>query len=147
MEPSHEAQRVVVGIDGSPEAHDALRWAVRAAARSGAVLEVLHSWRAPEFELAHMSGISPAIDYESIAGEMVQSEISRALEEEPDCVVAETRAVLSGDAPKRLLCEHSDGAQLVVVGSRGRGAFEGMLSGSVSQYVSVHAHCPVLIVR
>jgi nucleotide-binding universal stress UspA family protein len=147
MEATGSGGRVVVGVDGSEEGRAALRWAIRAAGRSGALLEVVHSWRASEFELAHLSGINPAIDYEGIGGRMVADELAQALAAEPDCGGIETLVTLSGDAPKRLLCQRSEGADLVVVGARGRGAFDGMLSGSVSQYVTVHAHCPVLVVR
>lgn len=147
MDSGQQEARVVVGIDGSTEGYAALRWAVRAAARSGATLDVVHSWRAPEFEAAHMSALTPAIDYAEMGRALVAEQVEQALTDEPECGGIAVEVFLTGDAPKRAICERSEGAQLVVVGSRGRGAFEGMLSGSVSQYVSVHARCPVLIVR
>jgi nucleotide-binding universal stress UspA family protein len=49
--------------------------------------------------------------------------------------------------PTTALLEHSRTAQLVVVGSRGRGGFSGMLLGSTSHALASHAHCPVIVIR
>jgi nucleotide-binding universal stress UspA family protein len=59
----------------------------------------------------------------------------------------EVRRVVTRDRPVRCLLNHAVDAQLLVVGSRGRGGFSGMLLGSTSQALMYHAPCPLLVVR
>jgi nucleotide-binding universal stress UspA family protein len=137
---------VVVGVDGSPGSGDAIGQAFLQAAERALPLTVVHAWQvdlAPAGELAldrenarrAVGEAARAVTAESIAGWG---------EKYPDVVV---RPHVLDAHPVDALIEHSRGAELVVVGSRGRGGFRGLLLGSVSQGVLHHAHCPVMVVR
>jgi nucleotide-binding universal stress UspA family protein len=137
---------VVVGSDGSDLSNAAIAAAFLEADARGLPLTVVHAW---------------FVDYNSTGLAVLESaEVRRQLAEEEHAVAAEAVAGWSekypdvtvrqhvlNEHPVKALVEHSDGAELVVVGSRGRGGFAGLLLGSVSQGVLHHAHCPVLVVR
>jgi nucleotide-binding universal stress UspA family protein len=134
---------IVVGVDGSPSAEAALRWAVTQARRSGARLRAVTAWEIPVY-----AGWLPMIPFDEIgaaAGKMLSASVSEALDiGAPDVEVREN--VLPGH-PAQVLVDESAHAALLVVGSRGRGAFAGTLLGSVSQHCVQHARCPVVVVR
>jgi len=129
--------RVVVGIDGSEGSNRALEWAATEASRSGAVLEV-HASYGP--------------GYVFVTPHEVEQAMQRLLDDAVEHIhgvapgVALTGVIQQGSAAQSLI-EASKGADLLVVGSRGRGGFSGLLLGSVSQQCSLHAHCPIVIVR
>ncbi|MDG4802056.1 universal stress protein [Micromonospora sp. WMMD980] len=131
---------VVVGSDGSDSALRALGFAMERAAQRDVPLRVLRVWSPP--------GGSPVdFDPEDVAANertAVEAELTPWRETFPD-VPVEISAVPGSAAS--LLVEASGSAQLVVVGSRGRGGLGGMLLGSVSQQLIQHAHCPVAVVR
>ncbi|MER7818280.1 universal stress protein [Streptomyces sp. NPDC096153] len=143
MSTSDPAPRVVVGIDGSPSSYAALRWAVRHAGLIGATVDAVAAYELPG---AH-GWSAPAVDTEFDA-----EEAKRGLVEEVRKVLGETgetqvhERLVHGNPAEALLIA-AEGAELLVVGSRGRGGFARMLLGSVSQQVSQHAPCPVVIVR
>ncbi len=129
--------RVVVGIDGSEGSTRALRWAASEAARRGAVLE------------GHTSYSS---DHEFITPEEVHEVMHHVLDDAEAYVADHTPGLVfegvTHDGPAaKFLIEASKGADLLVVGSRGLGGFSGLMLGSVSRRCSLHAHCPVMIVR
>ncbi|QLQ40071.1 universal stress protein [Micromonospora robiginosa] len=133
---------VVVGSDGSDSARRALGFAVERAAQRDVPLRVLRVWSPPGDRWS-----PPEFDPEDIAASertAVEAELAPWRETFPD-VPVEISAVPGSAAS--LLVEASRPAQLVVVGSRGRGGLRGMLLGSVSQQLIQHAHCPVAVVR
>lgn len=138
-------ERIVVGVDGSEESKRAFTWALEQAVARGAAVEVVHSWRIPP--LAALSQI-PVIDYAALGREVLDQAVAETLEAADERLrsVPLTMTLMDGPVP-RSLCEAAEGADLLVVGTRGRGAFEGLVLGSVSQYVAGHAPCPVVIVR
>jgi nucleotide-binding universal stress UspA family protein len=146
VEPGPDAGRVVVGIDGSELSVDAVRLAFSAASARAVGLTILHAWAAPDFDAP-----GTAVPTELVLEEVEQDEL-RAMaetvaglrEEHPD--VAVEQRLVHGKA-SRVLIDASRGAELMVVGSRGRGGFASLLLGSVSHAVLHHAHCPVLVVR
>ncbi|WP_320064782.1 universal stress protein [Micromonospora sp. RTGN7] len=130
--------RVVVGVDGSATSLLALGFAVERAAQRGVPLHVVRVWE-PTAE----DGLAPD---DAVAAERTELDelLARWRETYPD--VAVTVDMVTG-RPAGALVEASRDAQLVVVGTRGRGGLRGMLLGSVSQQLIQHAHCPVAVVR
>jgi nucleotide-binding universal stress UspA family protein len=135
--------RIVVGIDGSPSSLTALEWAGAYAELTGATLEVLMTW---EWPASYGWSIPVPSEYDP------ERESAKALDKLLEPVKREhtgitiQSAVLEG-RPAPLLVKASQGADLLVVGSRGHGEFAGMLLGSVSEHCVANAHCPVLVVR
>ncbi|GAA1436457.1 universal stress protein [Microlunatus lacustris] len=140
-------KNVVVGVDGSEESHHVLAWAAEEARTHGSGLTVLTAWSPPVVLVGPGYAAYPQ-HAESDFSSAMQSEQDAAIEAVlgagPDLRV--NRVLVEGSAAPRLIAA-SDGADLVVVGSRGHGAFAGMLLGSVSQHVTAHATCPVVVVR
>ncbi|MDO3684831.1 universal stress protein [Micromonospora sp. C28ISP2-4] len=133
---------VVAGSDGSESALRALGFAVERAAQRDVPLRVLRVWDPPGDRW-----VPPDFDPEQVAASeraAAEAELAPWREGFPD-VPVEIEAV-PGSA-SALLVEASRSAQLVVVGSRGRGGLRGMLLGSVSQQLIQHSHCPVAVVR
>jgi nucleotide-binding universal stress UspA family protein len=134
---------VVVGIDGSPVSEAALSFAFDAAAARGAELVAVHSWWPTRIDDA----LGPMMDWDAVAVEesaVLAERLAGWGQRYPDVAV---RRLVVRDAPARALVEASKSAQLVVVGSRGRGNATGLMLGSVSHGVLHRAHCPVGIVR
>jgi nucleotide-binding universal stress UspA family protein len=134
---------IVVGMDGSDTSVSALRWACDVASRSGAAVEAVITWQWP-------TGLGPAMafpagyDPEGDARTMLDEDLGPMAASHPAVVIGSR--VIEGRAAE-VLVEASRTAELLVVGSRGHGAFAGMLLGSVSQHCASHALCPVVIYR
>ncbi|MET8944967.1 universal stress protein [Streptomyces sp. NPDC004542] len=134
-------QVIVVGVDGSAASEEALRWAARQAGLTGAGLRVVTAWRLPV-----TYGYAPdysGVGYQDRARETLDATIGRVLGPTPrlpvDPRVEEGR-------PAEVLLTAAREADLLVVGTRGHGAFAGTLLGSTAQHCVRHAPCPVLVV-
>ncbi|WP_204802767.1 universal stress protein [Mycobacterium riyadhense] len=132
---------VLVGIDGSPASDAATALAFDEASRRGVDLVALHAWSDV--------GVFPVLgmdwrDRESQGEEVLAERLAGWQEQYPDVHV---RRSLVCDRPAHWLLEACEAAQLVVVGSRGRGGFPAMLLGSVSSAVAHSAKIPVIVVR
>lgn len=143
--PSHGS--VVVGVDGSPVSEPAIAMAFEEASTRDAELVAVHTW----IDLASDSAYAHAIryitgweDHEAAAHAVLAERLAGWQEKYPEVVV---RRVVAQDRPVRCLLAHAEDAQLLVVGSRGRGGFTGMLDGSTSQALMYHTPCPLLVVR
>ena len=136
--------RIVVGVDGSEAGTDALRWAVGEAEMRAASLQIVHAWQIPYAESSGFTGISivPA-DLEECARQELEGAVSDV---DLTRLATPAEVVLVHRSPAIGLVEAAKGADLLVVGTRGRGGFAGLLLGSVSQQVAHHAPCPVVIV-
>jgi nucleotide-binding universal stress UspA family protein len=141
-EPSGAAGRVVVGVDGSDVSALAVRFAFETAARRGVGLTALRAWDVPAPVHPSLLSFLPKVEEEE------SQELTHALDGDrrrfPD---VDVRTQLVNGHAAQALVRASRSAELVVVGSRGRGGFTGMLLGSVSQAVLQHAHGPVAVVR
>jgi len=140
------AGRIVVGVDGSPSSSAALAWAVRQAALTGAAVEAVSAWHAPAMSGAAPFGPGVLNDWDY--GEWAASALAHAIEQtvDPAGPVRVSATVREGNAAQVLL-EAANGAELLVVGSRGHGGLAEALLGSVGQACVHHAPCPVVIVR
>ena len=138
--------RVVVGVDGSDASYGALHWAIDEAARREAQLDVVNAYGFHQYpspygpivavDPGQMEKSSKAILDEMVAGAFGSSGPPAAVE-----------LICASLTPAPALLESAKGADLLVVGSRGRGSFRGLLLGSVSQQCVHHAPCPVVVVR
>jgi nucleotide-binding universal stress UspA family protein len=136
---------IIVGIDGSDHSKRALRWAVAEAELRKTPVKVIYAWLRP---YTTGWGYVPHDLFDPIAlQEQARTIVDAAVDEivRPDGV--EIDAVAAEGAPAGVLLDAAVGADLLVVGSRGRGGFVGLLLGSVSQQCAQHASCPVVIVR
>lgn len=139
---------VVVGVDGSPASEHALGLAFEEASLRGGNLTVLHAWSNPFYELPGKGGPIP----ESVVVDTFEGEELRWLSEDlagwgekyPEVRV---RSEVRHGGAVAVLAAASAEAELLVVGSRGRGGFRTLLLGSVSHGALHHAHCPVMVVR
>ncbi|GAA1216515.1 universal stress protein [Prauserella alba] len=144
--PASEDGPVVVGVDGSPVSEEATAVAFHEASLRNVKLVAVNAMLDIEYD----SALNQALVYfegepKKQHHEMVLAErLAGWTEKYPDVVV---ERVIERDRPRRQLMEWSDTASLLVVGSRGRGGFRGLLLGSTSQAMIHHARCPVMVVR
>lgn len=135
---------IVVGVDGSEGSIRALNWAAAEAAAHGHTLRVVTAWSMPVTALSP-GGLPAPFPIEELEGD------ARAVQEETiakaqiPAGVAIDHVLVEG-GPGAALLEASQDADLVVISSRGRGGFTGLLLGSVGQQVTGHAKCPVVVV-
>jgi nucleotide-binding universal stress UspA family protein len=138
---------VAVGVDGSAESVEALRWAARYATATGARVRALLAWHYPTAAGEAPVGVAPEAiraQTEAQMNETLDAAIAQAYEGQ-DSAGAEKHTAYGH--PAQALIEASKEADLLVVGRHGRGAFTGMLLGSVSIHCVTGAFCPVVVVR
>ena len=142
--PKDGTQRIIVGIDGSETAEEALRWALDEARARQASVSVVHAWHIP-----NVAGY-PQTTYlfdpgglEHSAREVLDAAVAGA--DTSGLPSAVERHLVSAGAAEALL-EASKGSDLIVVGSRGRGGFSALLLGSVSHQLAHHATCPLVVI-
>ncbi|GAA1348494.1 universal stress protein [Arthrobacter koreensis] len=135
-------KRIVVGVDGSELSLVALRTARRLADLLECRIEAVTVWSYPVALAVPIASAewSPRVEAQSALEETLQAAFGQDVPE------GLKKLVVSGQ-PVQVLVEASKGAEMLVVGSRGRGGFAGLLLGSVSSAAAAHAHCPVLIVH
>ncbi|MDA8207370.1 MAG: universal stress protein [Actinomycetota bacterium] len=135
-----DAPRVVVGFDGSEPARKALDWAAEYARQLGAVLEPVFAYGPPSGLILTPGSLDQEIYRE--AAQFLEEAVKSALNDSG--VQVRPRAVQGRAAP--VLLEASEGAVLLVVGTRGAGGFPGLRLGSVASHCVHHATCPVTVI-
>ena len=141
------AKPIVAGTDGSEESLRAVDWAAREAALRGAPLRIVAAAEAPP---GMISRAGPG-EYERVT-DILLGERDHALTAAAERAAKAAAGVpidtgpLTG-APAQALTESGVGALMLVLGSRGQGAFTALLLGSASRYVASHASCPVVVIR
>lgn len=139
------AGRIVVGYDDSEASKAALAWASLEAVRRDRGVTLLNAIMAPV--TSNSFGVSLPAPLEMLqeltdAARRALDDIAQTLEVPRGAV-----ATIEVGSPSGVLIEASTEAALIVMGSRGRGGFSGLLLGSVGDQVSSHARCPVVVVR
>jgi len=139
-------RRIVVGVDGSEPSIRALQWAARQAEWSGAMLEVVTAWTFPEHPAPLGLEIHVPWPDELIAQARVKLDevIGDAL---PDMDPQRIHPSVIRGSAVRVLLDAARDADLLVVGSHGRGAMAELLLGSVSERCVRHAGCSVVVIR
>lgn len=141
-----DESRIVVGVDGSPGSRAALRWALRYAEHFGGEVVGVLAWAPPNFtEPVPMPPLLSDDELRIRAERILRENIDEA-EAALTTSVPIRREVVRGHAARALL-DQAEHAELLVVGSRGRGGFVGALLGTVSRHCVTHAPCNVVVVR
>jgi nucleotide-binding universal stress UspA family protein len=142
---SASAGRIVVGIDGSGASAAALEFACQRAEATGDQVVALHAWRIHDLPVDQRGNVPTGVAADITARELMLSECVAGVQPaHPDVHLVQEAVPV---APAQALVDASATASLVVVGSRGHGAFAGLLLGSVSHEVLHRANCPVAVVR
>ncbi|MGY1666714.1 universal stress protein [Geodermatophilus sp. SYSU D00696] len=145
--------RVVVGVDGSPGARVALAWALAVAARDGAPLEVVSAypvdfyWADPYLLDTERLDAIRADTEDRVRHLLADVRLDPAVAAVPGTAEVRADVVVAGGAPLDHLVARAEGADLLVVGSRGRGGVRSTLLGSVALHCVAHAPCPVVVVH
>ena len=138
---------IVVGVDGSDGSERALAWAIDEARLRRDTVRAVTAWSVPVIVAG--SGMAPVVLPDDEFQEGARSTLDRTV----DAAIAAAQGelppierVLARGPAATVLLEAAEGADLLVVGTRGRGGFTGLLLGSVSQQCAHHAQCPVVVV-
>jgi nucleotide-binding universal stress UspA family protein len=135
---------IVVGVDGSDQSTCALLWAAREAERRASPLYVVTAYTVPVFAASSMDAGYATVD-DDVIRESARAVLDEALTHIEGMGVDVHPRIETGDAAGVLL-DLSEEAELMVVGSRGRGGFVGRLLGSVSSALPAHAKCPTAVI-
>lgn len=141
---AEKIEGIVVGVDGSQQSKCALRWAEREAVRRGSVLNIVSAYTIPVFAASSMDAGYSTLDDDLIRGGA--EDIVRQARADLEGSQATIRTYIESGDPSGVLLDLSQDAELVVVGTRGRGGFVGRLLGSVSSALPAHSKCPTVVV-
>ncbi len=138
-ESAHLYRHIVVGVDSSDQSAAALHHACLLAEEFDARLTVVLVWSLP---IGYDGVLASGTDIERNAETELATIVAQSV---PERLKDRIRAITRSGAPAPVLIDESEEADLLVIGSRGRGGFRGLLLGSVSTQCAAHAKCPVLI--
>ena len=140
---------IIAGVDGSPESDAAVKWAAHDAAIRGLPLTLVHVENPAAATWAQAAILEESPEEQAAEGcALLASASTIARDAVADkAQIHITGEMLSSSTPVPTLVDHSKDAELIVVGSRGRGALSRSVLGSVSAGLIRHAHCPVALIR
>lgn len=140
---------IVVGVDGSPQARAALEWAAAEARLRGAKLRVVHAWHLPAATYGSGGFVPPVgMEWEDDLQAAARTGLDKAVDDASELLAGIDVERQLGEGPAAaVLTQAAEGADMLVVGSRGLGGFKELLLGSVGHQTAQHASCPVVIVR
>jgi len=133
--------RIVVGVDDTPQARHALQWAQFMAVALNAEIDAIAAW---EISAVEAEEWSDDIHPESETATQLHTIVADALGAQPQVLI---REMISHGPPADELVKASEGAQMLVVGSRGHRGLHELLMGSVSSTSATRARCPVLTIH
>lgn len=140
---------IIVGVDGSEESQHALRWAAGEARMRGDQLVALHAYTSPiaYYPYGEFPGGPDTRVHEELRrqAEQLVADAVADVHQEHDGVHVVKKVVEDGQ-PARALTQEAGSDDILVVGSRGRGGFAGLMLGSVSQQAAQHAPCPIVVI-
>lgn len=136
---TRSSQRIVVGTDGSPNAHRAISWAIENA-HEGDTVVIVHAWQ--PFVYGSELAMAYTID-DAEAGKILEADFNSFAPRAAERKIALEKVLVQADARTALKNQKPD---LLVVGARGHGAFLGALLGSVADYYARHSDVPVVVV-
>ena len=138
--------KIVVGVDGSAGAAEALKWAIEEAKLRGSTLQIVCSWQYPLYVTAEPIYMPPP-DQELV----IQGATATVQKMIDDAGLAGSGVEFSIETPQGRpgpeMVRLAEDADLMVVGSRGAGALRELLLGSVSHYCAHHSPCPIVLIR
>ena len=137
---------IVVGVDGSAHALDALRFAIEESRYRNCALLVVETWQLPYIAEEVGPDAAALLDEPTRqrAADVLQAQVDKALDGQPR--PENMQVELRTGNPAEVLVELGRTADLLVVGARGRGGFHHLLTGSVATQLVNHAPCPVTVV-
>ncbi len=140
---------VVVGVDGSPESGTAIEYAMREAARRHACVRVVVAAPLPEYWTVAYGAVVLPLPDEVVADtkRAARQTVDDVVNAHPELAAIEFTVEAVAGRPGPVLVDASKGADLLVLGHRGRGAVRSALLGSVGLYCVWHAACPVTVIR
>ena len=134
--------KIIVGVDGSPSSNAALEWAAQEAEIRGSALELIHAWNYPN--LGYGGYVAVLEDFEKDAAALLDEVVASVRKNYPSLKLVSS--LIQGPTAQTIM-DRAKEADMVVVGSRGRGGFSGLLLGSVGQQLVHHCPAPVVIIH
>ncbi len=148
--PARYTPSILVGVDGSPHSDDALRWAAMQAGRRGERIDVVASWHVPYGPIEGLAGGATAVarnqfDFEASAKTALAETLQRCAGS-LDGIDVSTHVIQGKPTDVLVDFARQHNSVLMVVGTRGRGGFAGLMLGSTSRATADRSPCPVAVV-
>lgn len=142
--------RIAVGVDGSQDSLRGLAWALDEARLRGTSLQLIHAYPRLEHTYPLPDGMAMpeqgSLPTEEELRRAKEAILEAALDQVGGAGGIEVSSTVEAGSPTEVLCTAAVGADLLVVGARGLGGFQGLLIGSVSHQVVAHSPCPIVVV-